>query len=83
LEFTVECENDPKRGQVPIRFGWEGRMRDVTELVDCWEGDHDVYFRIRADDDATYILHLMRNLGRWEIHFFRSGDEGATPQRRS
>jgi hypothetical protein len=51
-------------------------MRTVTELIDCWEGDDDIYFRVRADDDATYILHRSLSLGRWEIHFFRSKGEG-------
>jgi hypothetical protein len=75
-EFTVECQDDLQPRQTPTRFGWEGRMRIVTELIDCWEGDDDIYFRVRADDDATYILHRSLSLGRWEIHFFRSKGEG-------
>jgi len=71
-EFRVECQSDPQRGEVPIRFGWPGRMRAVVELIDRWEGDDEVYFRIRSDDDATYILRRSRESGRWEIHFFRS-----------
>ena len=74
-EFTVECQDDLPRGETPARFGWKGRMRTVTEVIDCWEGDDDVYFRVRADDDANYILHRSRSLDRWEIHFFRSNRE--------
>ncbi len=74
-EFAVECRSDPQRGEVPVRFGWPGRMRVVAELIDCWEGNDEVYFRVRADDDATYILRRSRDSGSWEIHFFRSDDE--------
>ena len=74
-EFVVECRNDLQRGEIPVRFGWAGRMRVVTELIDCWEGDDDIYFRLRADDDAIYILRRNRDNGGWEIHFFRRDGE--------
>jgi hypothetical protein len=75
-KFAVECERDPKRGEIPARFGWPGRMQRVVELIDRWEGDEDVYFRVRTDDASTYILRQNRDSGMWQIHFFRSGREG-------
>ncbi len=50
-------------------------MREVRELLDRWEGEEDVYFRVRADDDATYILRRNRESGSWQIHFFREDDD--------
>ncbi len=74
-DFTVECRNDPHQGEVPARFGWPGRMHGVLELIDRWEGEEDIYFRVRADDDATYILRRNRDSGEWQIHFFRDDGE--------
>ena len=70
-EFAVECRNDPQQGEVPVRFGWPGRMHSVLELIDRWEGDEEIYFRVRADDHSTYILRRNRDSGVWQIHFFR------------
>ena len=73
--FAVECERDPKRGEIPARFGWPDRMRQVVELIDRWEGDEDIYFRVRTEDASTYILRQNRISGVWQIHFFRRGSE--------
>ena len=74
--FAVECEHDSKRGEIPVRFGWPGRMRQITEWIDRWEGDDDIYFRVRTEDASTYILRRNRASGAWQIHFFRRGSEG-------
>jgi hypothetical protein len=71
--FAVECERDSERGEIPVRFGWPGRMRQITELIDRWEGDEDIYFRVRTEDASTYILRRNRVSGAWQIHFFRRG----------
>ncbi len=74
--FFVECERDPKRGEIPVRFGWPDRMRQVAELIDRWEGDEDSYFRVLTEDGSTYILRQNRISGAWQIHFFRNGKDG-------
>ena len=71
--FAVECESDPKRGETPVRFGWPDRMQQIVELIDRWEGDEDIYFRVRTEDASTYILRQNRLSGVWQIHFFRRG----------
>ena len=73
--FAVECERDPERGEIPVRFGWPDRMRQIVELIDRWEGDEDIYFRVRTEDASTYILRQDRVSGVWQIHFFRRAGE--------
>jgi hypothetical protein len=73
--FAVECEHDPNRGEIPVRFGWSDRMRQVVEMIDRWEGDEDVYFRVRTEDASIYILRQNRASGVWQIHFFRRGQD--------
>jgi hypothetical protein len=74
--FAVECERDSEQREVPVRFGWPGRMRQIAELIDRWEGDEDVYFRVRTEDASTYILRRNRASGVWQIHFFRRAAGG-------
>jgi hypothetical protein len=50
-------------------------MRQVVELIDRWEGDEDIYFRVRTEDASIYILRRNRVSGVWQIHFFRRGRE--------
>jgi hypothetical protein len=50
-------------------------MRHVVEMIDRWEGDEDIYFRVRTEDASTYILKQNRVNSVWQIHFFRRGGE--------
>jgi len=50
-------------------------MRRIAELIDRWEGDEDIYFRVRTEDASTYILRRKRVSGVWQIHFFRRAGE--------
>jgi hypothetical protein len=59
-------------GEVPVRFGWPGRMREVIERIDAWAGEDHRYFRVRADDGAVYILRHDLRADRWELTFFRA-----------
>ena len=71
--FRVETRSEPRRGRVPVRFGWPGRVREVVEQLDSWEGEDHRYFRVRADDGSVYILRYDLNARRWRLHFFREG----------
>ncbi len=58
-----------------MRFGYPDRMRRVVEWIDRWEGDEDVYFRVRTEDASVYILRQNRESSEWQIHFFESGGD--------
>jgi hypothetical protein len=68
--FIVETRSDPD-GLSPVRFGWRGRMREVVDRIDAWQGEDHRYFRIRADDHCVYILRHDLSADRWELTFFR------------
>ncbi len=76
MQLVVECRSEPLGGEVPLRFGSEGRMREVVEVLDCWEGEHHRDFRVRADDGSIYILRHDLRADAWRIHFFQQGSEG-------
>lgn len=70
-DFRVETRSEPRGGRVPVRFGWPGRMREVVEQLDTWEGEDHRYFRVRADDQSLYILRYDLNADCWRLYFFR------------
>ena len=69
-DFLVECRSEPRLGEVPVRFGWPGRMREVAEILDCWAGEDHHYFRLRTEDGSVFILRHDLAGDRWQIHFF-------------
>ena len=75
MHFVVQCRSEPRRGEIPVRFGWPGRMREVDEVLDCWEGEEHRDFRLRATDGSIYILRHDLRGACWHIHFFRQGPE--------
>lgn len=70
--LIVECRTDRRQGRVPARFGWSGRMREVAEILDSWEGGDHRYFRVRGGDGGVYILRHDVLADRWRIHHFES-----------
>jgi hypothetical protein len=70
VKLLVECRVDPRRREVPVRFGSPGRMQAVDEVLDCWHGDRTRDFRVRADDGSVYILRHDLDADVWAIHFF-------------
>ena len=45
-----------KADERPLRFRLGERWLPVEEVVDRWYDPDAIYFRVRADDGATYIL---------------------------
>ncbi len=68
--FIVETRSGPD-GESPVCFGWQGRMREVVDRIDAWQGEDHRYFRVRADDRCVYILRHDLRADRWELTFFR------------
>ena len=75
MQLVVECSSEPRRGEVPLRFGSDGRMREVVEVLDFWEGEHHRDFRLRADDGSIYILRHDLRADAWRIYFFQQRSE--------
>ena len=76
MSLIVESRPDPRRGELPLRFGWPGRMLRVNEVLDSWIGERHRDFRVIAEDRAVYILRHDLDEDTWRIHFFRQ-DPGA------
>jgi hypothetical protein len=70
----VECYAGYRGEQEPRRFHLGERVIEVREIVDRWLDPAHRYFKVRGDDDATYILRHDTATERWEISFFSARD---------
>jgi hypothetical protein len=71
LPLRVECAADERGEEIPRRFFFGERAVEVQEVLDSWLGEGHRYFKLRADDDATYVLR-EDELGRsWELVMFQ------------
>jgi len=75
-DFVVECRSEARCAAIPVRFGRPGRMREVVDILDCWDGEDHRYFRVRGDDGSTYILCQDLADASWRLRFYRRNGGG-------
>lgn len=63
---TVDANGEP----VPTGFKLGTATLAVLEIVDRWPGEHYSYFKVRADDEAVYILRHDKIAAEWELTLF-------------
>jgi hypothetical protein len=72
LKIEVDCSLDA-RGEMAPRQVTIGRRRlDVVEVLDRWPGSDHRYYKIKADDGATYILRHDTTVHIWQLVLFDS-----------
>lgn len=74
MRIQVEYRSEPERaGEIsPERFFVGKRGLGIVEVIDRWIAPHLSYFKVRAEDDAEYILRWDTQDNSWEITLFRS-----------
>ncbi len=73
LTLRVECYAGHRGEQEPRAFYLGARRVTVVEVLDRWLAPEYRYFKIRADDGATYILRHDDAGDRWELTLFERG----------
>jgi hypothetical protein len=68
----VECYAGYRGDERPIRFALGAQTYEVTSLEDRWYAPDAVYFRVRADDGAWYILRHDEIEDRWTLEGYRN-----------
>jgi hypothetical protein len=56
MALQVETHAGYKADERPVRFRWNDRQFEITQILDRWYGPDYSYFRVLADDGNTYIL---------------------------
>jgi hypothetical protein len=63
IAIEVECYAGAKADETPRRFTWEGRIIEVSDVLDRWyqveskpEWPRADYFKVRGADQHEYLL---------------------------
>jgi hypothetical protein len=68
----VECYAGHRGEATPRRLFLDHRHVELVELLDCWLAPDHRYFKMRAEDDATWILRHDQPSGRWELTLYQA-----------
>jgi hypothetical protein len=71
MDVRVESYAGYRAEERPRRFTLGGRSYEVREIVDRWFGPDHSYFRVRAEDGATYLLKYDLSAGVWTLEQYR------------
>lgn len=67
IDIRVACYAGYRGEETPQRFFLQDRPIEVIKVIDRWLAPDHRYFKIRGDDDATYILRHDIASGEWEL----------------
>ena len=71
MTIRVEAYSGFKAGERPVRFQLGERWLSVEEVLDRWYDPDAIYFRVRADDRAIYILRHGERDDTWTLESYR------------
>jgi hypothetical protein len=73
--IQVECVSGYKAEERPVAFTFEGRRREIGEIIDRWyEGSPDAtrpmvnYFKIRTTDNHEFLLRYVALFDAWSVY---------------
>jgi hypothetical protein len=70
--LQVESSSAHAGDQEPVTFSLGARRLEVLRIVDRWPAAGHVYFKVAADDGATYILRNDEATHQWELTLYQS-----------
>ena len=71
VNVTVQAYSGYKANERPSRFWLDSRSYEVLEVLDRWYGPDSVYFKVRAEDQNSYILRYNSEQDEWSLESFR------------
>ena len=79
LRVRVECEaqapaglSGAPSGSRPARFYFGRRRVEALDVIDRWLAQDHRYFKLRGDDEGTYILRHDLPTNCWELILYSS-----------
>jgi hypothetical protein len=65
--IEVSCYAGHRFPERPLSFKLLERTFQVREVLDRWYGEHDITFKVRADDRRIYLLKYQEALDQWTL----------------
>ena len=72
LGIEVDCYAGYRGEETPRRLRLGARRLEVVEVLDRWLAPGPRYFKLRADDGATYIVRHDVATSRWELTMYET-----------
>jgi hypothetical protein len=72
LNIRVSCYAGYRGEETPKRFQIGSTTIEIEEILDRWIGPNHRYFKVRGEDQATYIIRHDVDSYRWELTFFKN-----------
>ena len=72
IVIRVECYAGYRGEQEPRRLQLGSRCVEVVEVLDRWLAPDHRYFKVKGNDDATYIVRQDLVEQRWELTMFEA-----------
>ena len=73
LSVRVSCYEGYRGEEEPRRLWFGERAVEVVEIVDRWFAPDHRYFKVRGNDNGTYIIRYDETTGVWELTVFDAG----------
>lgn len=70
--LQVECQAGNNGEPEPVAFLLGGRRLRVLHVIDRWLSEECSYFKVRTDDESTFILRHLHALQEWELTLYQS-----------
>lgn len=71
--IKVETYSGYKADERPLSFSIGERVFRIDEILDRWYGEDHEYFKLRAEDMATYIIRHDMKADEWELVMMEAG----------
>ena len=75
MKITVRCYSGHRVDETPRSIQFDALVVEVKEVQDQWIGTDHRYFKIRGDDDATYIIRQDTITYDWELTYYQQAKE--------
>ena len=72
MQIQVECYAGYRGEETPRHLVMTTYKVEVQEVLDRWLSPDHRYFKLRGDDNATYIVRHDTATCQWELVFYRA-----------
>ncbi len=75
MQISVECYAGYRGEETPRCLLMTTYKVEVKEVLDRWLSPDHRYFKLRGDDDATYIVRNDTATWQWELVFYQAAGD--------
>ncbi|MBI5842711.1 MAG: hypothetical protein HZB19_21680 [Chloroflexi bacterium] len=64
---NVECRSDTEYAERPLSLIWQGKRREIAEILARWRGPGEKGFRVKTVDGQAFELTYREVPDEWHI----------------